>query len=73
MKTETAKPSPALEGKFEIVGVEPGLINFPELGNVDLRSVSLEVAEQLYADNCPYLKKVAVAEKKDKALPNDSK
>jgi hypothetical protein len=56
---ETVKASPALEGKFEVIGVVPGLINVPHYGNVDLRSVSLELAEKLYADGCPYLKKVA--------------
>jgi hypothetical protein len=67
---EVVKPSPALEGKFEVIGVVPGLINVPNYGNVDLRWVSLELAEKLYAEGCPYLKKVS--ERKSKALPNES-
>jgi hypothetical protein len=51
---KTVTPT-ALEGHFKVVGVVPGLINVPHYGNVDLRHVSLEMAEKLHVAGCPYL------------------
>lgn len=37
--------SPALEGKYKVVKVRPGIIELPDLGRIDLRSCSLEQAD----------------------------
>ena len=50
-------PSAHLNGKFEVVGVLPGVVQFGRQ-TVDLRKVSLEDAEKLYQAKFPYLKKV---------------
>ncbi|WBL42376.1 hypothetical protein PBT90_16695 [Algoriphagus halophytocola] len=66
-KKETAKLSPAIEGKFEAVGVLPGVIYTKKYGNVDLRTISLEMAEKLAADDkFRYLRKIT---KESKAAP----
>ncbi len=55
---ETPKLSPALQGKFEVVGVLPGVIaGGKKFGTVDLRTVSLAKAEKLVEGGFPYLKK----------------
>lgn len=69
---DTPKLSPALQGKFEAVGVLPGVIaGGKKFGTVDLRTVSLAKAEKLVEAGFPYLKK---AEKVTKASePADGK
>ncbi|MFN3758454.1 MAG: hypothetical protein ACK4SF_04485 [Algoriphagus aquaeductus] len=69
-KKETPKLSPAIEGKFEAVGVLPGVITGKKFGTVDLRSISLEQAEELVKKGFPYLKK---SEKAVKAEALDAK
>lgn len=71
-KKETPKLSPAIEGKFVAVGVLPGVIYTKKYGNVDLRTISLELAEKLAADDkFRYLKKV---EKESKtSAPEETK
>lgn len=68
IKKTPAKPSPAIEGKFKVVGVEPGIIVTKKFGEVDLRKVSLDQAEELVKAGFRYLEKVegkaAAAEKK---------
>lgn len=67
-KKTPAKPSPAIDGKFKVVGVEPGIIVTKKFGDVDLRTVSLEQADLLVKAGFRYLEKVegktAAAEKK---------
>jgi hypothetical protein len=62
-KKDTPKMSAALEGKFEVVGVLPGVIAGKKYGTVDLRTISLAKAEQLVKDGFPYLKKIEKAAK----------
>lgn len=70
-KKEAPKLSAALTGKFEAVGVEPGVIYTKKYGDVDLRTISLEMAEKLVADKFRYLRKI---EKEVKAAaPADAK
>lgn len=69
-KKETPKLSAALEGKFEAVGVLPGVITGKKYGTVDLRTISLEKAQKLVEAGFPYLKKV---EKVPKAETADAK
>lgn len=61
--TENPKLSPALQGKFEAVGVLPGVIVTKKYGDVDLRNISLATAETLVKDGFRYLKKVEKPEK----------
>jgi hypothetical protein len=63
---ETPKLSPALNGKFEAVGVAPGVIVTKKYGDVDLRTLSLEKAELLVKNGFRYLRKI---EKPAKELP----
>ena len=66
-KKEAPKLSATLIGKFESVGVQPGVIYTKKYGNVDLRTISLGMAEKLAADESfRYLKKI---EKEPKAAP----
>lgn len=57
-KKENPKPSPAIEGKFKVVGVVPGVIYSKKFGEVDLRNVSLEEAEKLVKGGFPNLEKI---------------
>lgn len=57
-KKENPKPSPAIEGKFKVVGVVPGVIYSKKFGNVDLRTVSLDQAETLVKAGFRYLEKI---------------
>lgn len=57
-RKETPEISPEMKGKFEAVGVVPGLIYSKKFGEVDLRDLSLERAEQLVKEGFRYLKKV---------------
>lgn len=69
-KKETPKLSPALEGKFEAVGVVPGIVTGKKFGTVDLTSISVEKAEELVKSGFPYLKKI---EKPTKSESTESK
>lgn len=53
--------SPHLARKFRVVGVEPGRVVVPGHGTVDLRTISLELAEQLAAEDFPYLERIGPA------------
>lgn len=66
-KKESPKLSPAIEGKFEAVGVLPGVITGKKYGTVDLRSISLEKAQKLVDAGFPYLKKIEKAPKAEAA------
>jgi hypothetical protein len=55
---ETPKLSKALEGKFEAVGVVPGVITGKKYGTVDLTTISLAKAEELVKNHFPYLRAV---------------
>ncbi len=66
-KKETPKLSPALEGKFEAVGILPGIVTGKKFGTVDLRTLSLEKAQKLVEAGFPYLKKVEKAPKAEAA------
>lgn len=66
-KNATPKLSPALEGKFEAVGVVPGVITGKKFGTVDLRTLSLAKAEELVKAGFPYLKKIEKATKAEAA------
>ena len=50
-------PSKHLNGKFEVVGVIPGPIDMRGK-TYDLRTITLEKAEELAKMKCPYLKRV---------------
>ena len=66
-KKETPKLSPVLEGKFEAVGVQPGIVAGKKFGTVDLRTISLEKAEALVKEGFPYLKKIEKQSKSEAA------
>lgn len=70
IEKDTPKISPALQGKFEAVGVVPGVITGKKYGTVDLTCVTLEKAEELVKDGFPYLRKI---EKAAKAEPSEGK
>jgi hypothetical protein len=57
-KKVESKASPALSGKFEIVGVNPGVVFTKKFGDVDLRTISLDMAEKLVKNGFRYLKKI---------------
>lgn len=59
-----AKPSPHLEGKFRIVGTEPGEVYTPTRHRtVDLRTITAEVAEELVASGrCQFLERIETPE-----------
>lgn len=52
------RASPAISGHFQVVGVVPGKIYHHGIGHVDLRTVSLAVAQQLHEAGCQYLKPI---------------
>lgn len=56
-----ASKSPHLVRKFRVVGVEPGRVYVPGHGTVDLRTISLELAEELFAEGFPYLERIGSA------------
>lgn len=51
-------PSSHLEGKFKVIGVLPGEVIW-KTEKVDLRSISLEKAEEIASQGFPYLEKVS--------------
>lgn len=54
------KLSPLIEGKFECTErCTPGIILHPVHGEIDLRTISLEMAEKLVNEGWPYLRKKA--------------
>jgi hypothetical protein len=53
--------SPHLARKFRVVGVLPGRVATPKNGIVDLRTISLELAEKLFAEGFPYLERIGAA------------
>lgn len=65
MKKADFAPSPELQGKFTVADwVESPFHHVHSFGPVDLRSISLQMAERLVALGSPLL--VAVAEKVEK-------
>lgn len=58
MAEQEQKPSPALDGKYKVVGVVPGEVYVPGTGRVDLRTISLAEADELMKAGFPYLEKV---------------
>jgi hypothetical protein len=52
---QEAKPSPHLNGKFEVIGVLPGEVVFNK-ETVDLRIITAEKADELLKAGFPYLK-----------------
>jgi len=59
--------SPALDGKYELVGIQPGEVEIAGLGKIDLRTCSLEEANKfVLTGRFPYLKKI-----KEKGLAVD--
>ncbi len=70
-KKEAPKLSAALTGKYEAVGVLPGVIYTKKYGDVDLRTISLERAAKLVDEGFKYLRKVEKAPKAE--LPADGK
>ena len=59
----TIEASPHIKGKYEVVGVKPGIIILPEV-TVDLTKITLEEADRLYEKGLRYLKKVEVSSPK---------
>lgn len=55
---EGNKASAHLEGQFEVIGVVPGNVVLKDNTTVDLRTISLEKANELYESGFPYLKKI---------------
>ena len=53
--------SPSLARKFRVVGVQPGRVVTQHHGTVDLRTISLELAEVLFAEGFPYLERIGAA------------
>jgi len=58
MEDKNVKPSAHLEGKFKVVGVVPGPVKTKSFGVVDLRFITLNVAEKLHEKGFPYLEKI---------------
>ena len=56
-----ASKSPHLIRKFRMVGVKQGRVVMPRHGTVDLRTISLELAEKLFAEGFPYLEIIGAA------------
>jgi hypothetical protein len=56
-------PSSHLEGKFKVIGVLPGEVIW-KTEKVDLRTISLEKAEEIAAQGFPYLEKVVAPARK---------
>lgn len=52
------KLSHALEGKFELVGIEPGEIYHPKIGAVDFTTATLKQAEALVEAGSRYIKRI---------------
>jgi hypothetical protein len=51
--------SPALDGKYELVGILPGEVELPDLGKIDLRTCTLEQANNfVVTGRFPYLKRI---------------
>ncbi|MDR6196159.1 hypothetical protein [Siphonobacter sp. SORGH_AS_0500] len=51
--------SPALEGEFEMVGIEPGPVDVYGIGVVDFSNTSLEMAQKVFKERLPtYLRRV---------------
>lgn len=61
---EDRKPSPHIEGKYEIAHVKPGVV-IHKGSRVDLRTISLAKADKLAAEGFKYLKKVQSSTKKE--------
>jgi hypothetical protein len=57
----TVAKSPHLARRFRVVGVEPGRVYVPGHGTIDLRTISLELAERLLAEGFPYLERIGTA------------
>jgi len=59
-KKKIPELSKALEGKYELIGVQPGVIRFPNLGEIDFTRATLEQAEEVlkHPKGQKYLKKV---------------
>lgn len=72
-KKEIPEISPELKGKFEAVGVVPGLIYSKKFGEVDLRTLSLEKAETLVKDGFRYLKKAETISKAPLPIAEEKK
>ena len=52
----TFTPSPAIEGKFEIVNTEFPIYH-SKIGEIDFRTISIEQAEELVKTESRYIKK----------------
>ncbi len=50
--------SPHLSNKFRVVGVVPGRVVTRRHGTVDLRTITLELAQTLYDEGFPYLQPI---------------
>lgn len=57
MKTNFT-PSPALDGKFKVVNTDLPILLNTKIGDIDLRTISLEDAERLYKLDSYYLQKL---------------
>jgi len=63
---EESKASPHLAGKFKVVGVQPGeVVTRNEV--VDLRTISLAKAEELFKRGFRYLERINPEVKTDKS------
>lgn len=61
MGTEANKLSSCLQGKYELIGIEPGELFHPKVGHVDLRIATEKQADKLIAAGCKYIVKKATA------------
>ena len=59
MKNNKEKPtaSQSIKGKYVVEGVEPGIVRFGKK-RIDLRSITLAEADELFKLKFPYLKKI---------------
>lgn len=72
-KKQVEKPSPHIAGKFEVVGVLPGVIVTKKHGDVDLRTISAEMADTLVKEGFRYLKRVEKQAKEVEKTPSEKK
>lgn len=52
------KISKHIESKYKVIGLEPGKVICKDNTEVDLRTISLEKADELFNSGFPYLQKI---------------
>lgn len=57
-----AKNKAGWQEKYDVVGINPGIIVHPKLGEIDLNNsnIPMETLELLEAETCPFIKKKSI-------------